>query len=50
MRVVTPTQPRTKKTLAQSGLTQPVAVLKAQTEAFNSLKEDSLLQPDPDEE
>lgn len=34
----------------QSALTQLVTDLKAQTEAFNSLKEDLLLQPDPDDE
>lgn len=34
----------------QSSLTQLVEVSKAQTEAFNSLREDILLQPDPDEE
>lgn len=34
----------------QSALTQLVAALKAPTEDFNSLKEDPLLQPDPDEE
>lgn len=34
----------------QSALTQLLTVLKAQTEAFNSLKEDLLLQPDPDDE
>lgn len=34
----------------QSALTQLVAALKAQTEAFNSLKEDPLLQPDLGEE
>ena len=34
----------------QSSLTQLVKVSKAQTEAFNSLREDILLQPDPDEE
>ena len=34
----------------QSSLTQLVEVSKAQIEAFNSLREDILLQPDPDEE
>jgi len=34
----------------QSSLTQLVKVSKAQTEAFNSLREDILLQPDPDKE
>ena len=34
----------------QNALTQLVAASKAQTEAFNTLKEDLLLQPDPDEE
>lgn len=34
----------------QSSLTQLVEVSKAQTEAFNNLREDILLQPDPDEE
>ncbi|XP_020627015.1 uncharacterized protein LOC110064319 [Orbicella faveolata] len=34
----------------QSSLTQLVKVSKAQTEAFNSLREDILLQPNPDEE
>jgi len=34
----------------QSSLQQLVEVSKAQTEAFNSFREDILLQPDPDEE
>lgn len=34
----------------QSDLTQPTAASKSQTEAFNSLKEDPLIQPNPDEE
>ena len=34
----------------QSSLKQLVQVLKAQTEAFNNLREDILLQPDPNEE
>lgn len=34
----------------QSLLKQLVQVLKAQTEAFNNLREDILLQPDPNEE
>ena len=34
----------------QNALTQLVAASKAQTEAFNSPKEDLLLQPEPDEE
>lgn len=34
----------------QSSLTQLVEVSKAQTEAFNSLREDIFLQPNPDEE
>jgi len=34
----------------QSSLTQLVEVSKAQTKAFNSLRADILLQPDPDEE
>ena len=34
----------------QSSLTQLVEASKAQTEAFNNLREDILLQPDPDED
>ena len=34
----------------QSSLTQLAEVSKAQTEAFNNLREDLLLQPDPEEE
>ena len=34
----------------QSSLTQLVQASKAQTEAFNNLREDILLQPDPDED
>ena len=34
----------------QSDLTQPIAAFKSQREAFNSLKDDPLIQPDPDEE
>ena len=34
----------------QSSLTQLVQASKAQTEAFNNLREDILLQPDPNEE
>ena len=34
----------------QSDLTQPIAASKSQREAFNSLKDDPLIQPDPDEE
>lgn len=55
MRVVTPTELRTKTTRptwrpSSKALKRFDAALKAQTEAFNSLKEDPLLQPDLDEE